>query len=128
MNLSVHLVTDLACASPAPRCPAGYAKGSADQILERDTGARMKVRGLVLVAVGAVLFLGYGAVCGAEQSPQPTISLPPDLARILTDYEEAWQAKDEKALAALFAEDGFVLFEWYAAGQGQETDRTTLQG
>ncbi len=69
----------------------------------------MKVRGLVSVAVGVVLFLGYSAVCGAEQSPQPTISLPPDLARILTDYEEAWQAKDEKALAALFAEDGFVL-------------------
>ena len=28
---------------------------------------------------------------------------------VLTDYEEAWRAKDEKALAALFTEDGFVL-------------------
>jgi ketosteroid isomerase-like protein len=69
----------------------------------------MKILGLVLVAVAAVLLLGNGAVCGAEQSPQPTISLPPELARILTDYEEAWRAKDEKALAALFSEDGFVL-------------------
>lgn len=69
----------------------------------------MKILSLVLVAISAALLLGNGAVCGAEQSPQPTISLPPELARILTDYEEAWQAKDEKALAALFAKDGYVL-------------------
>lgn len=69
----------------------------------------MKALGIVLLAVGAVLILGYSTISGAEQSPQPSISLPPDLARILTDYEEAWQAKDEKALAALFTEDGYVL-------------------
>lgn len=40
---------------------------------------------------------------------QPTVTLPPELARVLTDYEAAWQGKDAKALAALFAEDGFVL-------------------
>jgi uncharacterized protein (TIGR02246 family) len=33
----------------------------------------------------------------------------PDLARVLTDYEQAWRAKDAAALARLFAEDGFVL-------------------
>jgi ketosteroid isomerase-like protein len=38
-----------------------------------------------------------------------TVSLPPELARVLTDYEKAWQAKDASALAALFADDGFVL-------------------
>ncbi len=69
----------------------------------------MKALGLVLFAVGAAMLIGYSTVGGAEEPPQPTISLPPDLTRILTDYEEAWQAKDEKALAALFAEDGFVL-------------------
>jgi ketosteroid isomerase-like protein len=37
------------------------------------------------------------------------VDLPPQLARVLTDYEAAWQAKDAKALAGLFAEDGFVL-------------------
>jgi ketosteroid isomerase-like protein len=31
------------------------------------------------------------------------------LARVLTDYEVAWRNKDAAALAALFAEDGFVL-------------------
>jgi ketosteroid isomerase-like protein len=42
-------------------------------------------------------------------SAQPTVELPPELARVLTDYETAWAARDAKALAALFAEDGFVL-------------------
>lgn len=40
---------------------------------------------------------------------EPTVELPPELARVLTDYETAWAARDAKALAALFAEDGFVL-------------------
>jgi len=57
----------------------------------------------------AVLLLGFGAAYGQEQSSQPTIALPPDLARILTDYEKAWRAQDGEALASLFTEDGFVL-------------------
>lgn len=40
---------------------------------------------------------------------EPSITLPPELARVLTDYEAAWSKKDAAALAALFAEDGFVL-------------------
>ena len=42
-------------------------------------------------------------------SPLPSITLPAPLARVLTDYEAAWARKDAAALAALFAEDGFVL-------------------
>jgi len=42
-------------------------------------------------------------------SPLPSVTLPPELARVLTDYETAWRAKDAAALARLFAEDGFVL-------------------
>ena len=36
-------------------------------------------------------------------------SLPAPLQRILTDYENAWRAKDPRGLAALFDDDGFVL-------------------
>ncbi len=43
-----------------------------------------------------------------ERTPQ-SITLRPELQRVLTDYENAWQKKDAKALAALFTEDGFVL-------------------
>jgi ketosteroid isomerase-like protein len=42
-------------------------------------------------------------------SPLPAVALPAPLARVLTDYETAWRSKDAAALAALFAEDGFVL-------------------
>jgi ketosteroid isomerase-like protein len=43
------------------------------------------------------------------QAGLPSVELPAPLARVLTDYENAWQKKDASALAALFAEDGFVL-------------------
>jgi ketosteroid isomerase-like protein len=43
------------------------------------------------------------------EPPQPTISLPAELARVLTDYESAWSRRDSASLASLFAEDGFVL-------------------
>lgn len=41
--------------------------------------------------------------------PQPSVQLPADLARVLTDYETAWRSRNASALARLFAEDGFVL-------------------
>lgn len=59
-------------------------------------------------AVSMLLVCDVGAVL-AEPSSHPTVTLPSELARILTDYEAAWQAKDETALAALFTDDGFVL-------------------
>lgn len=40
---------------------------------------------------------------------QPSVTLPPDLARVLTDYEAAWRGRNASALASLFADDGFVL-------------------
>jgi len=44
------------------------------------------------------------------QSPaQPSVPLPAPLAKVLTDYEQAWSQKDAAALAQLFAEDGIVL-------------------
>ena len=39
----------------------------------------------------------------------PSVQLPPELARVLTDYEKAWTAKDAAALSKIFAEDGFVM-------------------
>jgi ketosteroid isomerase-like protein len=75
----------------------------------KDTDANRRVFGgaiCLLVSLGGVV----GAGGAADQDPvHPTVQLPPELERVLTDYEAAWRAKDEAALAALFAEDGFVL-------------------
>lgn len=65
-------------------------------------GARTLLLMILLVATSAA---------GQQETPaaEPSVSLPPELARVLTDYEAAWSKKDAAALAALFAEDGFVL-------------------
>ena len=49
----------------------------------------------------------------------PTVPLPAELSRVLTDYEAAWQRKDAGALAGLFAEDGFVLSSGSPAVRGR---------
>ena len=49
-------------------------------------------------------------LCAAAASAEmPSVPLPGELARVLRDYERAWQARDAAALATLFAEDGFIL-------------------
>ena len=59
----------------------------------------------------------------AAVAGEPSVALPPDLARVLTDYEVAWTAGDEAALANLFAEDGFVL----GSGQAPVKGRAAIQ-
>ena len=43
-----------------------------------------------------------------EQSQVPSVNLPPEIDRVLRDYERHWQAGDGAALSALFTEDGFI--------------------
>ena len=57
---------------------------------------------LVLSALG-------GTPLRVHAAEPPSVDLPSHLARVLTEYEAAWQGKDAAALASLFAEDGFVL-------------------
>lgn len=64
------------------------------------------------VASAIALLLRTSALAAGpspDAAPQPSIELPPELARVLTDYEAAWGSRDAAALARLFAEDGFVL-------------------
>ena len=62
------------------------------------------------IVLGVTLLALASAVQGQEAtSLPPTVELPPELGRVLTDYETAWRARDAAALALLFAEDGFVL-------------------
>jgi hypothetical protein len=68
--------------------------------------------------ISATLLLCASAVLAPVQAQTPTpsdapplasITLPPELDRVLRDYERAWRSGDASAVAALFAEDGYVL-------------------
>jgi len=59
---------------------------------------------LMAPVLAAVLSVGPAA----GQS-LPTVSVPPEVDRVLRDYEKAWAANDAKGLAALFADDGIAL-------------------
>lgn len=40
--------------------------------------------------------------------PLPSVELPPELDRVLREYEQHWRGGNAEALVALFTEDGFV--------------------
>lgn len=61
--------------------------------------------GLLAILLSAVPTWGQDS---PSYRPLPPVTLPTELDRVLRDYEKAWRAGDEKALAALFTPDGFV--------------------
>ncbi|HHA2674376.1 YybH family protein [Stenotrophomonas maltophilia] len=67
---------------------------------------------LAMIFCSALLLASPAMAFGAEGTTParlPDAALPAPLDRVLRDYEQAWRNGDAKALAALFAEDGFVL-------------------
>jgi ketosteroid isomerase-like protein len=62
----------------------------------------------MLMTICSLLLLASIAASD-EVKPLPSVQLPPELDRVLRDYETAWRAHDPEALAVIFAEDGFVL-------------------
>lgn len=56
----------------------------------------------------------------AAEAGEASVAIPPELARVLTDYEKGWAAGDAAALASLFAEDGFVLTERRGPVKGRD--------
>lgn len=53
--------------------------------------------------------IAHDAENAKPAQPLPDAALPAPLDRVLRNYEQAWRGGDARALAALFAEDGFVL-------------------
>jgi hypothetical protein len=41
-------------------------------------------------------------------APLPSVTLPPEMDRVLRDYERHWKANDGAALSELFTDDGFI--------------------
>lgn len=61
-------------------------------------------------------------------APLPSVTLPAELDRVLRDYERAWQGNDAGALAALFAEDGYVLSNGEPPVRGRAAIRVAYPG
>ena len=59
----------------------------------------------------------------APRAEQWNGSLPPELDRVLRDYERAWIAHDADGLAALFTADGYVLSDRRPPVHGREAIR-----
>lgn len=86
----------------------------------------ISIREKAVRALLAAMFLVAVSASAQEAAPppaEPSVSLPAELARVLTDYEAAWSKKDAAALAGLFAEDGFVM----AGGKPPVRGRKAIQ-
>lgn len=81
---------------------------------------------LVLVSLLAMATFAWAQApsdSAAAAMQPPSVQLPPELARVLTDYEAAWR-KGGAEVAKLFTEDGFVL----AGGRPPVRGRTAIAG
>src|SRR6476661_2977126 len=91
--------------------------------------------------IAALASLCLAAACvspeaHAQSAPSPTapapalpsVTLPADVDRVLRDYEKAWKAGDPAALAAIFAEDGFVLQGGRAPVRGRAAIQAAYTG
>jgi ketosteroid isomerase-like protein len=89
-------------------------------------------------SIPAVAVLGLMFVAGpllAQNHPRPVMSaalpdtaLPPDLDRVLRDYERAWRAGDAKAIASLFTEDGVLLQNYRPPIRGRAAIQAIYEG
>jgi uncharacterized protein (TIGR02246 family) len=61
------------------------------------------------VPVASLLSQTPAQTTPSVDAAMPSVTLPPALDRVLRDYERAWRSGDAAAVAALFAEDGFLL-------------------
>lgn len=73
----------------------------------------MRCSRLAVILISGLL-LAAPVVAQQAAAPSPVarladVTLPAALDRVLRDYEQAWRTGDAKALAMLFAEDGFIL-------------------
>ena len=48
------------------------------------------------------------AVTRPQAAALPSVTLPPELDRVLRDYEKNWKASNGPGLSELFTEDGFI--------------------
>lgn len=77
---------------------------------------KVRLAALVALPFVAPMFSGPGvdalvaqSAPSASQTPQPSVELPAELARVLRDYESHWSAGEADALADLFVDQGLIV-------------------
>ena len=77
-------------------------------MISKNRHTRFKPARLLCLATGMLLLFGSSVYGQGAFIPQPSVTLPAALDRVLRDYEQAWAAGEAARLAALFVEDGYV--------------------
>ena len=82
---------------------------------------------LALFGVAAIGTPAHAQNAADAPASLPSLTLPPALDRVLRDYERAWRT-DSKAVAALFAEQGYLLQSGHAPIRGREAIAAAYAG
>jgi ketosteroid isomerase-like protein len=84
------------------------------------------------VALTLLVMLAPGAAAAqsatAAMVAPPAVTLPPELDRVLRDYERAWKDGDGAALSALFLEDGFAVQSGSPLARGRDAIAKNVDG
>jgi hypothetical protein len=77
------------------------------------------MRMLTLLVTATLLATPAYAQKATTATESPSVALPPELDRVLRDYEQNWTEKNPPGLAELFAEDGFALMSGTTGARGR---------
>jgi ketosteroid isomerase-like protein len=87
------------------------------------------IRSTILVLAVSLGLAGKApAQAAPAPAPMPSITLPPELDRVLRDYEKEWSGRSPSGLAGLFTEDGFVLQPGRPPVRGRAAITTAYEG
>lgn len=64
---------------------------------------------LCTIPLAALLIASAPGTAAAQAQTHESVDLPPEIERVLRDYEDGWNSQDAAALAELFSPDGFVM-------------------
>ena len=98
--------------------PSHFRASTKDRVMKR----------AILLTTTLLLSLSLSAAEAKTPSTLPSVTLPAPLDRVLRDYEKQWGAGDATALAAIFAEDGFVLQNGQPPVRGRDAVRKAYTG
>ena len=86
------------------------------------------MRVLVLFLAATLIASPLQAQKPATAAGSPSVTLPPELDRVLRDYEKGWTGRDPQGLSQLFTEDGFALMSGTTGARGRPAIAAIYKG